>query len=694
MEKYHFLKKSSLWIGVLFILISAGIGLYVRYKPLDVWLHNKNFYVEGRPIFTAFDSYLYARYAEDYKNGIFVPNGEDKFRFAPDHGKYPVAIPLASWLLAEISSITGKYIEEISLWLMPLLATLTAIPIVLFFLRLDLPLTGLGGALVTLTSLIFLARTGINRLDTDALNLFFVFMIPTTVLYAFTTKDRKKKIIGLLLTAWFVILYYWWYFTPSIITALYFASIIFLVYPYLQQWIIRKVLKREETDNSIEQNIKSLISDIALLTLVFNPWFIILGVQKLIERIYSFIVAFGKPEETGFPNIMISIAELSHSDLKVLSQFIIGNEVFFLIGLVGVLVFFFYRLREGILILPVLGIGLIALKGGSRFAMYLAPFIGIGLGFWLDALLIFLKNFLKRYYSLITLLLSIPLTLGILYLNKAAFYFVPQPIMKPSLAEAFIEIGRQTPSNAVIWTWWDFGYAIQYYARRATVHDGGSQFSPKTYFVALSFTTENMTHAKNIAQTVLLVGEKGIEKLLKNYTPEEIKRKFEEGELIKGKKLSTPIYWLFTPDLMPKFYWISYFGTWDFKAKKGTHYILNPILCVPRGEKLYLCNFGGIVDFNKMVIYLPNRQVIPIAGIVERTKEKINLFKNPYSPAGIVIEKVYTYQQPNKTSFWVYTIPPVVNTTFNKLYILRVNSKLFKLIEDKFPMITVYKINN
>jgi len=264
--------------------------------------------------------------------------------------------------------------------------------------------------------------------------------------------------------------------------------------------------------------------------------------------------------------------------------------------------------------------------------------------------------------------------------------------MPPSVASAFIELGRQTPPDAWIWTWWDYGYAIQYYARRATFHDGGSQFSPKTYFVALSFSTSNQTKAVNITKSASVCGAKCIEELLKEgYKPKQIKELFESGKILKGKKQLHPVYWVFTNDLIGKYYWISYFGTWNFETLKGIHIPISALICIPKSPTLLICNNHMAVDLNKMALLLGRYRSIPLKVFALRTPQKLELKENSYTSYGYALEGVYTYLPRNY--IW-YLLPyEGFNKTFNQLYLLRIyNKNLFRKEKERFPDFVFYEI--
>jgi len=677
----------KLIILLLLIAVPLTAGLVARYQAVPYWEKNKQFfYVEGRPIFTAYDSYLFARYAEDYKRGVYNPGGIDYFRYVPDYGSYYKVVPLPSWLTAELSSLFHTHVENVAFWLIPLLAVLVAIPIAFWFFSENLIFAGLAGALVSVLSFIYVIRSGLNRLDTDTLLLFSMFAIPFGVYLYSKAKGLKSRLLSLLLIAFFVDIFYWWYIHAGLIFALFLFGVLYLFIEYYDRY-----------SGNFPSRVLNFLKDkdFWLFVLVFNPVILLEGVGYLIKKVSHYVLFFGHSIE-GFPNVQISISELKHIGLNSIAAWTIGNKVLFFLAFIGVILFALSRYRIFTLLLPSFLIGLIAFKGGSRFAMFLAPVLGIGLGYILDILITPLREKLGKTLSFaVDLLLMAAVTFILILANYDSFKFKPQPIMYSSLAQSFIDLGRTTPKDAWIWTWWDYGYAIQYYARRATFHDGGSQYSPKTYFVALSFTNPSQALGYNVTRSVSICGAKCIQKMLQEgKTPEEIKNLFISGALLKGKHLTHPVYWLFTPDLIGKFYWISYFGSWDFKLKKGVHSGIMSMNCKTGSLQSLVCYSSvGPVVLNLVNMYMiyPNNTQMPIKILAVRTPDKLTVKENKYANYGIAVEEVYT-AYPNYYA-WYATDLMGYQSNFNNLYILRVyDKKYFEKTEEIFPRFVVYKV--
>lgn len=650
------------------IVIPITIGLYVRFDDLGVWKrHKQSFYYQNRPLFTSYDAFYFARYGKDYLNGRYKAGETDPLRFVPDNNltenvTYPSLIPMESWLGAKIAKLTHTHIENISVYLTPLLAVLFVIPLVLYFFSIELPLAGFGGAMLGAISLIYLIRTQIARFDTDALNLFFPFAIAFFLLRSLFKKGNVY--LNLMLAGILSQLYYWWYAHPGLILVALFTYAVGLFF----------------FDKEDPLNQKGLF---LLILLIFsNPVFIFYGIFNLLGLVKTYLINYFQPVVSGFPNVFMSISEAQHFELTRVARLAAGNFLIFAIGFAGVVLLFIKRFKETFLLLPIFLIGAMALKGGNRFAMYLSPFIGAGIGYLFD------KLALKTNKVYLVRVLSIFLLAGVfLYINKPSFAFVARPKLTPSLERDFIKLERLTPKDSWIWTWWDYGTAIQYLGDRAVFHDGQSQGTPKTYFVATTFSTSSPKIAHHVILGIANIGTKGIKKLLKDKKkPKEIRDLIFSGRF--SRPINHPIYWAFTGDEIGKFTWINYFGTWNFDLKKGMKspiYLLSG--CRMPKPQILLCG-RLIIDLHKGEI-IQNRRGFLLKKVV--IKNERGLTERKFNAKGLYLEMV----KGQKGNFLFLMNEQAFKSMFNQMYILRnFDQNYFSLIFDDFPTMVLYRVKN
>jgi diacylglycerol kinase len=86
-----------------------------------------------------------------------------------------------------------------------------------------------------------------------------------------------------------------------------------------------------------------------------------------------------------FPNVYTTISEVGNVPMEEILRRVISNTMFGWTGLIAFFGLAAFRWRVLLPLVPMLALGLLSFKSSNRFIMYLAPFIGIGLG-WLLSL--------------------------------------------------------------------------------------------------------------------------------------------------------------------------------------------------------------------------------------------------------------------------------------------------------------------
>jgi hypothetical protein len=89
----------------------------------------------------------------------------------------------------------------------------------------------------------------------------------------------------------------------------------------------------------------------------------------------------------SFPNTMTTISEVDHVPMDEVFRRVLSNTTLGWIGFLGFFGLAVFKWRVLLPLLPMLALGLFSFQSSNRFIMYLAPFIGIGVG-WLLQLVI------------------------------------------------------------------------------------------------------------------------------------------------------------------------------------------------------------------------------------------------------------------------------------------------------------------
>jgi len=336
----------------------------------------------------------------------------------------------------------------------------------------------------------------------------------------------------------------------------------------------------------------------------------------------------------SFPNTMTTISEVDHVPMDEVFRRVLSNTTLDWIGFLGFFGMAIFKWRVLLPLVPMLALGVLSFQSSNRFIMFLAPFIGIGLG-WLLQLVVEgafyvltqrrketkkahwaaektnhsdAKVVRQRRKNAKELKTQLPETglgatthstsnftlhtshylnwirQGALYLGMGVFFwlisgqtaisFVPGPSIHTGLYATFFEMKKRVPEGSALLTWWDYGYAITDATGLATFHDGSAQFSPKTYFIARGLISADPEELYDITQYLATEGNRGISK--NNTSPEALLAAVRNPQY----KPWDPIYLFFTADMTGKYGAISKLGSWDI-VNGGSK---------PRGYQNLACN--------------------------------------------------------------------------------------------------------
>jgi dolichyl-diphosphooligosaccharide--protein glycosyltransferase len=190
-------KKASLSVLLVSVIAVFLISAGLRYIELERWRDAKELYfVDKMPQTTTLDAYKWLRYAQEYKDGIYYPVDKDPLMFYPDAKSKHEQIPMLSWLIAKLSVFSKGNIYRTAVYLMPVLASLFIIPLGLYFYFTGIIPAGIAGGISGSLGIVYLVRTAMGRVDTDAMNLFFPFLTSLFVLLAVNNIDKVKKTVS------------------------------------------------------------------------------------------------------------------------------------------------------------------------------------------------------------------------------------------------------------------------------------------------------------------------------------------------------------------------------------------------------------------------------------------------------------------------------------------------------------------
>ena len=314
-----------------------------------------------------------------------------------------------------------------------------------------------------------------------------------------------------------------------------------------------------------------------------------------------------------YPGVAQSIIEIQ--DLKGVKELLAYFYPAWQVSLLGIIGFVVLAVVSPLAIFhaPLLLLALFGMKLGGRMVMFGAPGVALGLAVplaWLlDYVLYYgvffnLRRYIRRqraralrFFRLIPWTDVLLLILIVPYIS-----LVPRmsqgPMMRVEQAEALRELAVITPEDATIWVWWDFGYAVQYFAQRHTIADGARHGGVHLYLPAAVYSTDNPHFAAQLIKYTANVdsGEEQTAAPGTETTPEptvadkanavfaglsgeEAQHLVDSwaGGHIKLKDKDKPQYLVVSFDILRLGYWISNYGNWNFALREGKGYNISSI---------------------------------------------------------------------------------------------------------------------
>jgi undecaprenyl-diphosphooligosaccharide---protein glycotransferase len=736
--------KNNIWLFVGILLACFVVSVSARFQQFETWkLTPHAFFVGERPMMTTLDAPYWLRWAREYNEGIY--NQEDVLRVYPkgtrtykvgsvpkkfldvskNEGIAPTSarykdVPLLSFFIAHLAPFFDFNYYLAGTLLVPLLASLFILPLGIYFFWIGMPVSGLLGGLIGTFAGGYYMRSSIGRIDSDMLNLFFPMLAGLLLLLAGKAKTERNILLYSMGAGLSLFLFQWWYGKAGF-TLAYFMVLVFGL--FVQQISFRTIL------------VGAFLFVLCAQPATFmNGTGAVKGFLKsyfTIERALEVVIDNGATP-ASFPNTMTTISEADHVPMEEVFQRVLSNTT---LDWVGFLLFFGLAVVKWRVLLPlspILVLGLLSFQSSNRFIMYLAPFIGIGLG-WLIQLAVegtfyvltqrrkVTKKTLsadektnhsdpkivkQRHKGTKGLKTQIPETgfrdtvltkvdwwnrarQGTLYLGMGVFFwlisgqtaisFVPGPSIHTGLYATFLEVKKRVPEDSALLTWWDYGYAITDATGLATFHDGGSQHSSKTYFIARGLISHDPDELFDIVQYLSTEGKRGIAE--NNTSPEALLAAVRNPQL----KPWDPIYLFFTADMTGKYGAISKLGSWDL-VNGGSK---------PRGYQNLACN--------KITNEEMNCRGAKIDLKAGKINDRVALKRVVFIRDGQVLREQefghaqgYTLQLlvAGKQIVEVQLIDEVVfRSNYNQMFLLgRYDGELFEETYNAFPFSRLYKV--
>lgn len=341
----------------------------------------------------------------------------------------------------------------------------------------------------------------------------------------------------------------------------------------------------------------------------------------LINHANAYLKHSGDVRSTGeglslvYPSVAQSIIEVQDLGIAALFSYFHPWMEAAVAGLAGFALVLFRR-PGALFLLPLAALGLLSTKLGGRMVMFGAPVVAVGLTlplYWLLQRL--LRANLRGAVAgaatscILLALLVIPFADMIRAISQG-------PIINRRHAEALTRARTMTPEDAMLWLWWDWGYAAHHFARRPTIADGAQHAGPSLYLPAAAFATDNARFARQLIRYTAKMGN-------------EPGRVFEgldgQGAQALMDRLRSPetplveargrLFVVVSFEMLRLGFWISNFGNWDFVTRQGEGGALS---IVPQALAYRLDTGEVRLEDSPSTIYASSISVFEETGVTRR----------------------------------------------------------------------------
>jgi len=576
-------------------------NLYLKEKELKQYYQDDN----NNVFLLELDPYHWCRLVKNFvytgKIGNEIINGQqyDSYMLAPQGMKAEVSLHknLHVYIAGYIYKICRLFnknatVEQV-VFFIPLLISTIAL-ILLFYMCRYLTGNSIAGFFSCLAlglAPIFLMRSSAGWFDTDP----YVILFSILIIWGYLLSLKKdlllsKRLIFSFLASICVGLFSstwdgWWYiFDLIIISTLYYLANLYL-------------LKNEYQLSDLIKKVNLSLPVFFFSSLIFVTLFSGVKISShFIAGPWSAIHAF---QEQFWPNTFLTVAELGSGRPQEILGSMGGILILFLsvAYLLWVLADkkspdFIEKSFLGILFsFWLIILYLVSLKA-RRFGLLLAVPLCISFGLFTEKayqyLTKFFANVIKAKFIRNCLLLALSLVFIVIFINNAVFIKNTKPLLNRDWFTALNKIKDETPKDAIINSWWDFGHWFKAIAERRVIFDGATQNTPMAYWMGRVFITSDQDEALGILRMLNSGSNEAFNKLehlgfdrlyclkilngllklnkiegeafLKKY----ITAKQDRDEIIKYVYNPRPAYFIVEPSLISKIKPISFLGGWDF----------------------------------------------------------------------------------------------------------------------------------
>ena len=672
------------------LTLSVVINFNARIYEKNIWLENPSvFFVDDVPLVRTGDPAYYLKIAQYLKRNDPIDDYFDKLYY-PNISK-DVGAPLISIIISYLAK--GPSLKEIvsaGNFLVLACSVITTIGIFFMFHSIGRPFEGVVASVGAGISSQYFNRSSYGYIDTDILNLFFMYFLFAIIYLASKKQSWYKNIIYIVFAGLLAKLFYWWYPKPELILMSFF-SLAFLTAANTKDW-------------------KKIIFNCVIYIMLSNP----------IIYFNSFNLFLNNPYLAGYlsANIqltdLINTTQLNFNDIfrfigeqtkpSLIQMFELeGSLALGIFCFTGIVLWGISHPYKFIGFLPLILFFLLSKFIGVRALFYSQPFLWFGLGYMANLVLfkfyIFQKLFLNKVYFYFLISLSL-LTLIVLT-NNPFKRNIDVPYISADITKALIKIKDLIPNKekSVILTPWSYGYQSLLYNDIPVLNHNGMPTSPRHYFTSRAWTVNDI---KETSKILNYVANGNIEKINNKNLNSFIDL---SKDLYDSPQSNDDIYILVSDHqrlLMQNYAEVAY---WDvekniphiFNGKSASSYFaILQIMCEDLDTVTYTTKCADREKSNDLTIPVNlalgtwNNKPL-IKRVVQITDGEIEINQEYQNPEGNIVFQIIKNSKDNKTRIF-FMHEAAFQSTYNKLLHLNL-SENYELVYDDYPNVKIYKVN-
>lgn len=468
-------------ITILTIVLGYAFFVGIHSVRLPTYNQSQNFFWNGEHLITNVDGYYYLRMAREVAAGTYASEDPLRYSIRPD------TPPLISSITAQIDTLFNTGIMDTAFFLPVLLAGLGVLLYFGFGRYLHSYSLGFLAALFCAASHIWFVRTQLGWFDTDCLNPIVLWAVILFLALFIQSTHRNTKFIWLTCTLLATLVFYAWWPTGAPLLCIpllaYVVSALMPGQPRIGRLLI-----------FFSAPVAAVIGFMAVSGVI--PTFLPFQAIHILSSLHAHIILAFKGDPGLFPEVGSVIAELGIFPVADFIKELTGHWGVFVLAVTGIIHMSIKRNETIIFIaLPAVIFSLLSFTAGNRFIIFTTPAMAVGLA-WFCRFIVYEQlrkvtpAFGFAYTATISIILLIP---GLNFTLSEPL----EPVIDANMAQLFTEAGNRTSPDTLLWGPWGPGYAVQYFANRRTLVDGGFQTPELVYITESPLASKDTAFSRN-----------------------------------------------------------------------------------------------------------------------------------------------------------------------------------------------------